>query len=146
MQCPINRNGVSLANLHLESPPELHCGRGHGEHSVGMGWCSIRVAKHDGNAVQKSKPECFHDVNWPYISCAFLTDAICKYTKMKGLCFLCLFGLHCCKGLCVLYMIHCHLHNWAMHFRWSNLCTKRPKSHREHTTCECENNTATIVI
>lgn len=45
-------------NLHLKSPSELHCGRGHGEHSVCMGRCSVRVAKHDGNAGQKkSEPE-----------------------------------------------------------------------------------------
>lgn len=51
---------------------------------------------------------------------AFLTDS---NMEMKGICLLCVLGLHCCKGLSVLYMIHCNLHNWAMEFRWSNpLC------------------------
>lgn len=49
--CPINGNGVSLTNLHPESPPGLRCGRGH---SVRMGWWSIWKAKHVGNAGRKA--------------------------------------------------------------------------------------------
>ena len=99
MQCAIGRNGVLLTNSHVKSPPELHWGRGHGEHSVWMGCCK---AWWECRA-KRSKPE--RVFLWTdFILAVRSLRTFCKYRNICWMCNLCMLGLHYCRCLCVCVM------------------------------------------
>lgn len=120
---------LSLSNLHVETPPGLHRGRGH---SVRMWWWSIWEAKHVGNAGQKkSRPEWFlcplifwrggrEGALWNEMTaneiCAFPIALTRKRSKRPRAPSPPLARLGRGWALGVLYMIHYHLHNWAVPF------------------------------